>query len=552
MDLSTGNNSDLCYITQISTELVLQIIDHIPPASHFDFARTCKRILACSSDVFKRHHDAFTKYHVSSDLEPETVPTLLRSAFGYSDPIPAWYVRSFEIWYDRESWKYWKTIKFDTMPSDDNENEPKSWKFLYGEWEDYLEPLEYGNGTSEHLETARVQMEDGFDGILKAVLLANCPRLRNVKFVTPGVDRALDDTSCLGWLELFIQDAVRGANPWPCGLANLQSVAVGIPSETWMSLPFQNQPQTYGPSNTSLLLQLLRLPNIESIYFKDYMRDPDNETDYSDLLPKRCSSVKHLFLDNCDELGHSFREALIEAPVGLLTASFRAGNALLEHADSIVSGLREQQQSLTSLMFYGYSEGGIHGYRCSAFRPEEIRSYHSLRYVSIDIQDVELDAYYDEDSKEEEETNSDYIERFFAECFPMNMETLTLWGELSSSYITWEPSQAAGLENAIIKLIEEQGNLKAVFLEDVERVRGSARPHTDMLWFQKVIELGKEYDVDVHTLTNRNKMMHEIDFPEAPDQYDLVTGPWGKRPEDWVFSVYSGRRGPPGSPIAHD
>lgn len=552
MDLHTAEDLDRCYITQLSTEVVLQIIDFIPPASHLDFACSCKRILACSSDILERHRRAFTDYHVSSDLNPETVPTLLRSAFGYSDPITAWHVRSFEIWYDRKSWEEWKTIKFELPPSDDGESEPLSWEFLYEEQEDYLESLEYGNGTSELLEIARVQMEDGFDGILKAVLLANCPRLRDVKFVTRGVDRIYDDTSCLSWLEVFIDDAVRGENSWPSGLENLQSVAVGIPSETWLFPHLQYLYQRPDEPSTCLLLQLLRLPNIESIYFKDYTCDMEDPTDYSLLLPARCSSVKHLFLDNCDELGDSFREALVEAPVSLVTASFRAGDAVLEHADDIVSGLCEYQHSLRSLMFYNYSEQhGIQGYRCLAFRPEEFRDSHGLANISVNIRDVELDALYAETCKADGESNSAVIERFFDESFPRSTETLTFWDELDSGHIHWEPSKEVGFENAIIKLIEseEHKNLKAIFLEEVERVRFGtvgAEPRTDAVWFRKAIEVGRQHGVDVHTLTNRNEVMHRIDFPEAPDRYDLVTGPWGKRPEDWVFSGYSGMRGPPG------
>jgi hypothetical protein len=33
---------------------------------------------------------------------------------------------------------------------------------------------------------------------------------------------------------------------------------------------------------------------------------------------------------------------------------------------------------------------------------------------------------------------------------------------------------------------------------------------------------------------------------EAPDKYDWKTGPWGERPREWRFDVYTGRRGPEG------
>ena len=93
-DVHTVNTDDTCFLTNLATELVHRIIDFIPPASHIDFACSCKHLNACSADVFKRHRDAQLKYGVASDIDPATIPTLLRSAFGYGDPILAWHVRS--------------------------------------------------------------------------------------------------------------------------------------------------------------------------------------------------------------------------------------------------------------------------------------------------------------------------------------------------------------------------------------------------------------------------------------------------------------------------
>jgi hypothetical protein len=93
----TKNDSSPCPITSLAVELVHYIFNYVPPASHLDFACTCKYLLACSSDVLKRHQNAQTKYGVSSDLDPVTIPTILRSVSGYGDPIPAWHVRSLEI-----------------------------------------------------------------------------------------------------------------------------------------------------------------------------------------------------------------------------------------------------------------------------------------------------------------------------------------------------------------------------------------------------------------------------------------------------------------------
>jgi hypothetical protein len=90
-------------------------------------------------------------------------------------------------------------------------------------------------------------------------------------------------------------------------------------------------------------------------------------------------------------------------------------------------------------------------------------------------------------------------------------------------------------------------NLRAIYLEETERNHDSH--HTKKLYFQKLIALGKEAGVDVHAWTNRNKMQHSIEFPQAPDRYDLQTGPWWERRHevaDWGFDAYRGKRVPPG------
>ncbi|KAF1939191.1 hypothetical protein EJ02DRAFT_263933 [Clathrospora elynae] len=552
---ATDNNA--CFITNLATELVHHIISYIRPASHLDFACTCKHILACSTDILKRHHDAHTKYSVSSDLDPTTVPTLLRSVFGYGDPIPAWHVRSLEIWHDRKSWQDWKMLDFQ-IPLEQDTISPLTWDFMPGELDDYFDALEFGVGAAyDDRDLARTQLEDGYDGILKAILLAYCPRLRDVKFVTPARDEFVDQVSSLGWLEWLIIKAVDSEKPWMPGFSALRSVAIGVPSETWMSAG-----HIRAGDNDSLLVQLLRLPNMEHLYFKDLRRQPDDNIAWDSMLPPRCSSVKHLFLDNCDDLGYSLRCALSEAPKALLTASFRAGDAMLEDADNFVSLFGAHQgATLESLMFYDFGErGGIHGYRCHAFRPEELNDFQVLKHICINIQDVELQAYYDrDDAIKDWESDGAFLERSFVNAFPRTTEALILWGTLSDSYMAWEPSDEQGSEDAVVWLVngddpeDPDRILKAVYLEDVERrsgrenADGRQEPHRkERVWFRRAIEVGRKRGVDIHTLTNRNKARHNIAFPVAPDKFDLKTRPWGDRPADWVFSPYSGRYEPKG------
>ena len=107
------SSQDASSITDLSTELIYLIFEFVPPESHLDFACTCKRIADCSSNILRRHQDAYSKYRVASDISPTTMPTLLRSIFGRADPILAWHVRSIEIWDDRMKWSDWKDVRFD-------------------------------------------------------------------------------------------------------------------------------------------------------------------------------------------------------------------------------------------------------------------------------------------------------------------------------------------------------------------------------------------------------------------------------------------------------
>ena len=585
MHYQPENQKKPCRITTLATELILHIIDYLPLESHFDFAITCKQIWKCSSDIIKRHCDASAKYRVSSDLNPATVPTLLRSAFGYSDPIPAWHVLSFEIWYDRKSWDEWKTFDFEKPLSEDTESEPLSWEFLPGECEAYSQIPSSNEDIDQLLKRAPAEMERGYDGVLKAVLIANCPRLRDIKFVSRlrnmevwdfhllEIFGVKQDTSCMGWLCMFIQITFAGTKGWLPGLANLRSVSFGIPSDTWMDTP-----PRYGlalasrESSYNRLVQLLHLPNIESIYFNDPPYNVCHYNNSRELLESRYSSLRHIFLDSCDGLEFNFCSSLITAPRNLITASFRAHDRSLSDPIFIVGRLYALQgDTLERLMFYGDKKWieicKVFQY-CFAGVLDKSLEYKVLKHVSYDLQNLELESLNTEspldDNKDEPDGAS--LERVIVNHFPRSMETLTLrdelggrlethgtWDEYLSGSKGWGAKPAASLENALINLIKDKeekfASLKAIFLEELERVRhpqNGKGPKTDALRFRRAIEVGAEYGVDVHTVTNRKAPLHHFDYPEPPDKYDLVTGPWGKRPEDLVFNVYTGRREPPG------
>jgi hypothetical protein len=75
---------------KLSADLIWNIFDELPLEVHFRFASICKHIAERSEVVLQRHQSAYSRYKVASDLDPATVPALLRSACGLGDPILAW------------------------------------------------------------------------------------------------------------------------------------------------------------------------------------------------------------------------------------------------------------------------------------------------------------------------------------------------------------------------------------------------------------------------------------------------------------------------------
>lgn len=464
------------------------------------------------------------------------------------------HVRSFEIWGDRKDWSKWKTYRFD-VPQEEEQGEDEltpwpfqgdvlaPWCFQYGELTQLLEFVE-DNLDEKVFERARKQSEEGNEGFLKALLIANCPRINHLKFVTLGLERG----SLLDWLHTFLMNDVA-----PPGLASLNKVAVGVHSGT----RFDHD----GTSSAKFFASLLRLPNIKSLFYRGLnCEDDEDEDKFKAIIPPKSSSVKHIFLDDCNEM-FSLQDALSAAPKGLVSFTFRGGHLWgssggeNRDVDRIVFWLGEhdrQGSTLESLMFYNFNEKywNIHGYRCSVYRPSELEKYQVLQDVSIDIQDIELDALYDStgEKKMSRAETMDWWREWVPEKSPATMQTLTLWDEPGSGHWLNGQGELECVEEMVIAMIESDrfDNLKAFYFEEVERSRRG--PRTDKIAFQKAVKVGKKHGVDVHTITNRKEMRNEPRvFPKAPDAYDLVTGPHGGvRPEGWVFDVYKGMYLPAG------
>lgn len=468
-------------------------------------------------------------------------------------------------------------------------------------------------GEPDILTDAHDQFTDGCDGILKMLLISYCPRLRAVKFVTQqnhdtstlGWLRRIIQ-GCIGYgshwppgisniqeIAVGVESDTRMTNTeWRLDEEN-------IAVDTFAAL-------LRLPRLDSIYYKHLERSVIDDD--TDYAHPmvlPKHSSTVKHIFLDDCGDMNHNFR-------RPLTEAPIALETFTLRAGNNP-ERLDDADILISSLCTEQSASLHTLMLYGpYSYHTIHGYRCSCYRNEELQNSRHLKTVAMDISDVDLDCMYsssgDDRNWTEEDSRKFFIKWFCETAFPDSVEELVFWGSVDHHMRHSEGKFLDWLEEALIKAIrsanpagdeedekdenvekddedeeadeeddenkdegDEDGdkdededededddecfyNLKAVYLEEIERQyrasrQADDRPSMNKVHFQKLIEVGKQFGVDIHTLTNRTPPKHAHSFPTAPDKYDLVSGPWwGRREEtkDWVFDVYKGRRVPPG------
>ncbi|KAK1527736.1 uncharacterized protein CCOS01_07998 [Colletotrichum costaricense] len=155
------------------------------------------------------------------------------------------------------------------------------------------------------------QLGEGYDGILKILLMAICPHLSSVKYILR--DEGTRDDS-LKWLTSLIEMS-HLAGSWAPGLRALREVSIGVRSGTWL----------------------------------DYDRKVNHRPD---LL------ASHLFIDSGEFLSPGFCSALLNAPRSLKTlrlcGNVRGDQDCWHEIDRFLLKARNAQaESLESIMLYG-------------------------------------------------------------------------------------------------------------------------------------------------------------------------------------------------------
>ncbi|SPO04624.1 uncharacterized protein DNG_07309 [Cephalotrichum gorgonifer] len=344
-------------ISSLPLELILRIICFIDPFANptavVNFACTAKRFANKLSSILARHKAAHEKYGVISDLHPSVIPVLVRSALGYSDPIDAWHVRSFEVWGTRRSWDEWRTFNLEEEGQNTVQGgePPIAWTFENGEDRQLIDAFR-DQMPERDQRLAQEELQRGGDGFLKMALICHLPRLADIK-VTRG-EHGLN--SFVVWLVKALA-WFRESERWPPGLAGLRDVAIGVRSGTWRD-------KVWDECSPYTLAAMLRLPRLRSLYLNDVDLPQDENGNYfdEDILPPT-STVSRLFLDNVMGMTSDFQNDLVQTPRSLEAFGVRVLPGYeITHVDTMVSRLNKTQgDTIQHLMFYNL--GRLSAYR---------------------------------------------------------------------------------------------------------------------------------------------------------------------------------------------
>ncbi|PNP73766.1 hypothetical protein FNYG_12956 [Fusarium nygamai] len=536
-------------LLNLPTELITRIIDLADPSTQLNLACVCTHLFKCAKRILDHHQEAHRKFSVISDLDPSTIPTLLRSASGITSPIDAWHVRHIELWGSRWNWTEWrpwslrKTAEQAGVPGQRRRHvfskAPRlEWVIPRWELSHYLKIMQEEMGLPEDLvDLARVEFDRGCDSVMQMLLIVLCPRLESLKFMYNRHDK-VESRRGLHWLT-FVMGKSWIDSSWPPGLQSLQDVAVGLTSKTCLDddIVYLWYPRSY-------FRGLMKLPNIRSLYFRG-LRPQDHPAidgednivtnnhlgnggalessttislrDAADALPARCSNVENMYLEDTGDYDNTV--ALAAAPRALKSYTIHGGNVgfgQISDCDiQLEFMVQEQRESLESIMIYDSSE--LQGYRCTLYRLGDEIPVHEcikLRQIHVEMSDFLTSAYYifpwgDGEFQEvgevwEDASKHQDCAEVIAGYLPPSLEVLVLGSLMGDTSMEME-------QDILIRIIlsNKLPCLKAIFIEVPEN-------EDNIYTLTKLYEVGWENGVDIRVKTNVQVPRHQIQFPMAP------------------------------------
>lgn len=291
-----------------------------------------------------------------------------------------------------------------------------------------------------------------------------------------------------------------------------------------------------------LTIGLFHLPNVKSLYIAggDRLWDEDWGGDDGDEgweLDSGCSSVEHLFLDDCNLTNNSFRNAILQAPKNLVTFAIRGGQ-IFGDDDTISFMAKEQGKSLEKMLAYDSSFWSDHS--ILSFKPEGSDGFRNLKYFNLVLSNILAEAMKDADfegllqdgdSESQRVFKRESLMKWFQENLPQSTEVIVLALALIRS-LPLEDEDIDIFDDAIVGVVESGNykNLKAIYFG----CPGSDSKDSTM--GKKSVAAGLKCGVDVYARFNNRPPTHNLVFPTPPEKYDLTTGPWASKPR--VGQVY--------------
>ncbi|KAM7183832.1 hypothetical protein V8F20_012473 [Naviculisporaceae sp. PSN 640] len=107
-------------ITSLAPELIQRILEFSKPPEHLNLALTCKTLHERLNYILRHSQECHQKYRALSDIEPSTIPNLVRAILVKQDWVAAWHIRAIEIWGSRQNFDDWKPYRLISPPGDEN------------------------------------------------------------------------------------------------------------------------------------------------------------------------------------------------------------------------------------------------------------------------------------------------------------------------------------------------------------------------------------------------------------------------------------------------
>ncbi|KPA44306.1 hypothetical protein FLAG1_02786 [Fusarium langsethiae] len=389
----------------------------------------------------------------------------------------------------------------------------------------------------DEIEWLSEQLLKGNDGPLKALLITLCPRLSVLKHANSKDDtNSYPQLELMEWLSQIITRSWR-RDSWAPGLKSLREVSVGIPTGLWFE--DRNLSGLHRPRH---FRSLMLLPRLKSVYFGTMNLQRDTLNSESEERPPQLasltgfSSVEHIFLDQfVDRYDMSDQEYTAESVMEFLLVPKKLKSLTVRGGLKLQLSNVANNQALYVLMLHlSKSLERAIEYNCR-LRPSEstwgwfgrtnpIRElYTGTTKITINAVSFMISGFPRLATRKEEldEWQDPRVPRSLRHRGGYHIlpdaEVLLVQKSYRDDEIIDEEVMER-LESQLYRLVENNARsgrkLKAIFIQQ--------QPNPDKGYtiadfdYSRLINLGRERDIDIHVKENENVPFHQFDFPTPP------------------------------------